>query len=1050
MLKKRKFWVRLVLILILVPVILFSVTIGVIYANQEKIVQHFIQTANEDFKGEIVLENSHIAPFANFPYISIDLEGFSVFENKDLTKEPVIELEDLYIGFNLWTLLSGSFDIQSIKLEKGDINIVEYAPGDFNIMRAFELNEDKEIDDVEEEFHLDLQELLLDHVDISKMDDDSVMYDAFFDNAKVAFKSKAEHLYFSIDSDLRLSIIDKGDTSFIKSKHIETDATFDYLKNEDVIKIPKSFVKIAEVKFDFEGQIDVFDDFNIDLNFQGKKPDFSLLIALVPDDLIPVLQTFENKGDVYFSAAIKGPSVNGKVPAVEARFGCVDGFFMNPKTDKVLEDLNFTGYFTNGDARTVESMRFELTDFTAKPEAGVFKVNLIAENFNAPDIDLNLVTKFELDYLAQFLSVEQLTDLRGSVSLETNFHDIIDLENPEKAIEKLNESYYTQLDVKNLAFNIPGYNERIENINVDLHVDGEFAKLRRFDFKIGGSDLSITGEVNDLPAILHHTNEEIIAKLSLRSNAMDINELTLAKGEDDVFDEYIRNFNMDVNFTSSAKNLTESPYLPYGEFKIDKFNAELSNYPHAFHDFTVDVIIDTNTLEIIDFSGMIDESDFHIVANLDHYPFWFQDTILGDALVEFDITADRLQFEDLFSYEGENYVPEDYRHEELTKFKLHGNSELHFNNDGFYAADVRLTELTGKMKVHPLALTKFDGRIHLEGDHFTLEKFGGSIGRTSFDMDLEYFFGEDVTNQQKENSLSFRSKHLDFDQLLDYEAPEPGETVEHDSVFSIFDIPFPDMSYQVRIGKMNYHKYLINNIKADLRTTTNHMLHVDTLQMDIAGGHMDIGGYFNGSDRNHIYFYPTIALQQINLDKLMLKFDNFGQDEVVSDNLHGDITGKLWGKIHMHADLTPIINESDIHMDIEVTGGSIENYGPLEALSGYFEDDKLHKVIFDTLANHIDLVDGEMIIPEMIINTNLGFIAISGKQDMEMNMEYYLRVPLKMITGAGSRKLFGKKEENDPQELSDYDPNKKYRFVNIKIVGDAEDFKVSLGKNKGK
>jgi hypothetical protein len=66
-------------------------------------------------------------------------------------------------------------------------------------------------------------------------------------------------------------------------------------------------------------------------------------------------------------------------------------------------------------------------------------------------------------------------------------------------------------------------------------------------------------------------------------------------------------------------------------------------------------------------------------------------------------------------------------------------------------------------------------------------------------------------------------------------------------------------------------------------------------------------------------------------------------------------------------------------------------------------------------------------------------------------MEYYLKVPMKMITSVGSNKLFGrKKEETDPEELFEYDPNKKYRYVNIKITGDAEDYKISLGKNKNK
>jgi hypothetical protein len=228
------------------------------------------------------------------------------------------------------------------------------------------------------------------------------------------------------------------------------------------------------------------------------------------------------------------------------------------------------------------------------------------------------------------------------------------------------------------------------------------------------------------------------------------------------------------------------------------------------------------------------------------------------------------------------------------------------------------------------------------------------------------------------------------------------------------------------------------------------MLYVDTLRMYLAGGSMAMNGYFNGSDRNDIYFYPTIQLDKIDLDKLMLKFDNFGQDEVVSDNLHGRMSGKLSGKIHMHADLVPMIDKSEIMIDFDVIGGSIENYGPLKALSGYFEDDKLHKVLFDTLQNQLVMKNGEMVIPNMVINTNLGFVEISGKQDMNMNMEYYLKVPLKMVTSAGANKLFGKRKESDPDELYAYDPNKKYRYVNIKVTGNAEDYKISLGKNKGK
>ncbi len=1047
MLKRKKFWKRLVIFLILAPVLLFSITIAIVYWKQDEIVQHFIATANEDFKGKVVLRESHIAPFANFPYISIDLQGFAVYEDKDTTKAPVIALEDMYLGFNLWTLISGKFDIQAIKLANGFVHIVEYEVGDLNITRAFETHEEKEVEDLEEEFHLDLQKIEIDHVEFNKLNRDSLLFDLDIDMAKIKFKSKKDHLYFSLYSDANLTIIDKGDTSFINEKRITTDAKLDYLKEKDEILIDPSKITIADAEFNYSGKIDVLDNFNLDLAFSGKKPDFSLIIGLTPDELIPVFKTFDNRGDVFFNATVRGSSINGFLPKVDARFGCQDGFFRNPRTNKVLEDLSFVATFTNGEERTLESSRFEIKDFNAKPEQGEFRVNLSVTNFVSPDVDLNLLTKFDLNYLAQFLNVDQLTDLSGRVELETNFHDIIDLENPEKALEELNQSYFTVLKVDRLGFRIPGYKEKFEDINVDLEVKGKRADLKTFNFKVGGSDLSISGDVNNLPAILHHTNERIVSNLKLSANAVDINELTMAKGENTV-DEYVRNFRMDLAFESSAKALTESPYLPIGKFKIGAFNAELTNYPHALHDFNVDVVIDTFNLRIIDVSGMIDKSDFHFNGFMKDYAFWFQEEIVGDAYLEFDLTSKLFQFKDVFTFDGENYMPEDYRDEELRDFKLHGETDIHFLKEGLHSADLRLTELTAKMNVHPMKLERFNGRVHLEGDHITLEKFGGKIGNTIFDMDLAYYFGEDETSQMKKNMVAFRAERLDFDQLFDYEAPEPGEPVEHDSVFSIFDVPFPDMNYVARIKRMNYHNYLITNIKSDLRTTKDHMMYIDTMSMDLAGGHIDLSGYFNGTDRNSIYFSPDMAVYNLNLDKLMFKFDNFGQDEVLSDNLHGDITGRIWGKIKMHADLVPIISDSDIHLDINITGGSIENYGPLEALSGYFEDERLHKVIFDTLQNRIDLKNGEMVIPEMLINTNLGFIKVSGKQDMDMNMEYYISVPLQMITGAGARKLFNKRKDDvDPESLA-FDPDKKYRFVNIKIVGDADDFKVSLGKNK--
>jgi hypothetical protein len=79
----------------------------------------------------------------------------------------------------------------------------------------------------------------------------------------------------------------------------------------------------------------------------------------------------------------------------------------------------------------------------------------------------------------------------------------------------------------------------------------------------------------------------------------------------------------------------------------------------------------------------------------------------------------------------------------------------------------------------------------------------------------------------------------------------------------------------------------------------------------------------------------------------------------------------------------PILNEADLQMDVEVVDGRLERYPMLLAMSNYFGDRNLSKVVFDTLRNTFQLRTGVMEIPAMTINSSLGFIEISGRQALD-------------------------------------------------------------------
>jgi len=1049
-LKRKKFWKRFVLFALISPVVLFFSVLLIVYVKQDAIVKSLIETANKDFKGAIRIKGSHIAPFADFPYISIDIEGLEIFEGDDFeSKKRILQINETYIGFDISGLMTGKYDVKSIRLTDGDIRLVRHLDGSFNIVKAFETGLPPE--KVKEEFHLDLKSIKLDKIDISKYNESNgMMVDAYITKTTTSFKTTNKHLYIGLDSKFELSLIKNGDTTFIKHKHFEVDTKLDLDELTQVLSITETEVLLEGASFQFGGKVDFKDEANVDLHFKGNNQNFDLYLAMLPKDLSESLKEFDNQGKIFFDARIKGKTMNGQQPQINAKFGCKNGYFNNLESKKKLEKIGFKGSFTNGSKRDLSTMRFELENFSAKPEAGTFKGKLSVENFDSPTIDMNLISDFDLDFLAKFLNTKELKGLSGRVILTLNFHDIIDLNNPEKSIERLNESYYSKLEIRKLNFKTPRYHLPLENLDLQATMIGNKANIEQFNMKIGKSDLNITGSVSDLMAIIHHSSDLVSTDLKIKSKFLDIKELTSGDKNAKPFDEQIKNLSLSLKFLSSAKAISESKTLPLGEFFIEDLHAKMKHYPHELKNFHADLFVDENDFRLMDFSGMIDNSDFHFSGRLDNYNIWFDEKIKGDTRVEFDLTSKLLQFDNVFTYGGDRFVPEDYRHEEINNLKLHGVTALHFDG-ALKSTDFQLEQFEGKMKIHPLKFEQFKGRVHLENEFLSVDQFKGKMGHSNFSLDMNYNLSK--TKSSKSNFIHLSGNRLDVDELLNYQSPPVKEgsgtpKVNHDEVFSIYDFDFPIIHIITDIGELNYHQYNLQHLKADIQSEGQHVVHIKKLAFDAAGGYMDIAGYLSGKDKKHIYFKPDIKVKSVDLDKLMVKFDNFGQDHLVSENLHGKFSGRITGKIHLHADFDPIINDSEIIIDMLVLNGRLENYGPILALSDYFEDNKLKSVEFDTLKNTLTIKKSVIEIPTMNINSSIGFIEINGKQKIsdKMDMDYLIGIPWKTVTKAASKKLFkrSKTDESSAEEIQYRGENNK--LVYVQMSGDLENYKIKLAK----
>mgnify|MGYP000102364956 CR=1 FL=1 len=1068
--KSKKIWKRLVILTLIVPLVSLGVLMLYVSSNQSDIIQDQISKLNQTYRGQIQVGDTEFSVFGSFPYVSIKVYDVHVYETKGKNAAELLNVKDIYVGFNLWDIAKGNYDIQSLFIEEGDINIVFHKDDTNNLHNAFADKSVAATDSSAQATNVHLKKIKFKNIQIHAFDERSnVSIETFIKTAKGGFKQGDDLLASHVDTEFELSLLKESDTTFVKKKHIEihTDISFD--QKTGILNIAPSAIRLENGDFEFGGSIDFKNDINLDISAKGTKPNFDLLTAFAPQELNNVLDKYKNAGEIYFNVAIKGPVGSGKSPHIDANFGADKAFLENTSRGKKIDEMGFSGHFTNGKDRNLKSSRFSLTDMRAALGKGQFKGFVEIVNFESPEIEMQLESNFDLNFIADFFELEQFQNAAGEVSMKLNFHDIIDLDQPEKALQQLNQAYFAEFNVKDLSFDAEELPVSLDNLNVNLVMNGKEARLNTFEAKMGNSDLKITGFISDLPAVVHHTNTSVETHLDIESKTLDLRELTnftVIDSSKSGIDEQINNLSLGFTFKSSAKDFTESEYLPKGEFFIDSLYAEFKNYPHKLNDFYADILIDEKDLKIVDFKGKIDASDFHLDGFVHDYSFWMQPELNGDVDLDISLKSSNLKLKNLLTYNGVNYLPEEYRDEELSNLEMHFTSGMHYIDSTLHSIDLDLDKLTAKMKIHPQQFHDFRGNIHYEDEHIVIKDFHGEIGETNFNFDLNYYLGNDQDIKKRDNYFALNADYIDYDALFNFNLndsvpdeksviPTTEDVTAHAEAFNIYELPFTDMQLKANIKHFINRNLDVKNIVADFRTTPDHFIYIDTLSMDAAGGKVALNGYFNGSNPQKIYFKPDLVLDNVDLDKLLFKFENFGQEHIVSDNLQGRLTTRIKGNIRVYPDLVPDLDQSELEMDVKVLNGRLKNYNPMLALSDYMGDKNLQNVRFDTLKNNLVVKEGRINIPNMTIESTLGHMEFAGTHDNQNNIDYYLRIPWRTVRKAAWQKLVGgknKDESDDSQEdeIIEVDPNKNVKYLNLKIKGSIDDYKISLGKKEKK
>ena len=1074
----KKWILKPLMVAVLSFVVLVGIGIGILYTQHDRIVNMALAKLNQQFHGELVIETTSISLFKHFPSVGVALHGATLYGDKSRSGEPIFKFEKLYVGVSIPDLLNDKYNLRRLSITNGSINLVKETNGVINILEAFNVHSDTTSSSAAKDstYEIDLQKISFKQLHLSYFDRASGQkYSTSIGQLVSSFQADSALMSMKVDSDMVLDWTSPNDTSLFRNKKLTLDIVANYELETSLLHIPSGSLKLDEATFAISGSANVARETVLDLRVQGDKPDLTLITAFLPADVKQQLAPFTYDGRIYFDALVRGRVSKDQMPLIEVDFGCEDAWFLNTAANEKLDQLGFKGYYFNGSDHALNTSELHITNVNARPGKGIFKGNFVMRDFTKPQIVMQLNSELELKFIGEFFGIAGIKQTTGKIKLDMDFNELMDLKLPEQALSKLREGIQSKLVVENLSFRIPGHPLPLENVNIHAEMRDGAIKLDSARMRIGGSDLRLRGSLSDIQAFIRDHSKAVTLNIHALSNKVLLKDL-FAYDTSMHMTEEVSNFVLGIELNTTVEQMLNPAPVPKGQFDLKILNATLKNYKHSFQDISAQLTVNDTLIRLKNLKGMIDKSDLQFTGRVTNYKLWFDDIKKGKTQIAFDFKSQRFALDDILGRGTRKFVPRGYRHEEATDVWLRSKIDLRYDTT-FKFVKAHIANATGVLKNHNFVMKDISGTVKYGTNKiFVLDTVKGTIGRSDFDLSMRLFNGADKTIKKRINYFNLKSEFLDIDELVSYNfAPDTtrrksdstrrsnrpktqpvvakaADTSVHAKAFNVFTLPFSEFSVKIEVGKIKYNKLWMKDVAARLRLTEDHFLYADTIGLSIAGGTVGAKGYVNGSDTSKLILSSTLKVNQVDLEKVMLKLDRFGQDVVVNKNLKGKLTGQITSNVQIHPNFVPMIDNSVAKMDVRVFDGSLIDFAPMQAVAGYFKDKNLRMIRFDTLINQLSFANGVLDIPVMNINSSLGAIQLSGKQSVDLSMEYYMRIPMKMVTSVGFNALFNKKQEDvDMDQVDEIEytgKDRKTRFVSVKVTGTPDDFKVSLGKSK--
>ncbi len=509
-------------------VLLLAAIIVLPFAFKGKIKTAIKDAANENLTAVLEFSDVSLSLIRNFPNLTVTIDDFSLTGTEHFEGVKLVEAREIRATVDLFSIFGDTIALREIGLRhlNVDVRVLPDGRANYDIAKPSD-TEELESGETSEGggFALNLKKYWISDANISYDDATfpmTLLIEGMNHSGSGDFTQDVFTLVTTTHAD-RLDLVYDG-IRYIKDAQTDLDAEIEIDNRTSKYTFKDNRAVLNLLPLEADGYIAMPGDaIEMDIAFRTTGSDLVTLLSMVPAEFASDLSGVKASGRTEFNGFVRGTYSESSMPGFGLNLTVNDGRFSYPDLPESVEKIDIKLRVDASKGIDSDAMTVDLDRFYMEVARNPIDVSFHLRNpYTDPLVESDIRAKVDFDKLKDVVPLEAGDELTGSLNANLHFKGRVSALDEERYEDFEANGDLVLLDTR---FSSESLVDPVDISSLYFKFNPRYAELTNFDARIGASDLSAEGRVNNY--LQYALRDELLeGRFNVRSNYLDLNEFT--------------------------------------------------------------------------------------------------------------------------------------------------------------------------------------------------------------------------------------------------------------------------------------------------------------------------------------------------------------------------------------------------------------------------------------------------------------------------------------------------------------------------------------------